>query len=155
HTGGAALVGTDDPAALALLRWIEAEEEGGEDVELDALEQQYADEVVPILLARCAREGCHGSRDVAFTSFALHPVGGRVTPADVRGSRLAVRAHLDLWGSDPAGSRLVRKAIGADAGGLVHRGGVSTFFPEAPLDAPLSTPGLEAILRWARAEREA
>lgn len=155
HAGGAVFTPGGDPALDAVLHWIEVEEPGGEDLELTELERQFAGEVVPVLVERCAREGCHGSRDIAFTSFALHVVDGQVSDADVRAARRAVRKHLDLFGSDPAQSRLVRKALGADAGGLVHRGGASTFFPEAPVDDPLSAPGLEAILRWARAEREA
>lgn len=154
HAGGALFNRPDDEALEAMLRWIEIEDRGGEDAELSALERQYASEVIPVLRARCSQDGCHGRRDVAFGSFAL-PSVAEVSGADVRASRLAVRALLDLWGSDPARSRLVQKALGADSGGLVHRGGAATFFPEAPIDDPLDAPAAQAILRWARSEREA
>jgi len=157
HAGGATFSGPDDPAAVAILAWIAREPRGGEDVELTALESQFAADVVPVLVERCARAGCHGSRDVAFSAFPLHPdpTDQTINPAEIPAARLAVRKHLDLWGSDPARSRLVRKSIGAAAGGLAHRGNAGTFFPEAHPEAPLDVPGIEAILEWARAERAA
>lgn len=157
HAGGAAFTGPDDPAAVAILDWIEREEAGGEDVALTPLERQFAEEVAPVLVERCARQGCHGPRDVAFSAFPLRPdpVDGRISPAEIPAARLAVRKHLDLWSGDATRSRLVRKALGAAAGGLAHRGNAGTFFPDAPPEAPLEAPGMQAILRWARAEREA
>ncbi len=157
HAGAATYTGPDDPAVVALLDWIAREERGGEDVALTDLEAQFAAEVAPVLVERCARGGCHGPRDVAFSAFPLHPdpIDGRIAPADIPAARLAARKHLDLWGADPARARLIRKAIGLAAGGLFHRGNAGTFFPEAPPGAPLDAPGMQAILRWAHAERAA
>lgn len=157
HVGGALFTGPDDLALESLLRWVEAEESGGEDLELDALETLFGEEVLPVLVERCARDGCHGPRDLAFTAFPVHPVepGAQFGDRDIRASRRVARRHLDLWGADATRSRLVRKTIGEHhAEGLVHRGGSGTFFPEAQ-DDPLAAPGVEAILRWARAERSA
>lgn len=159
HAGGVLFTGPDDPALRALRRWIAAEPEGsgGEDLDLDPLEVRFGDEVLPVLVARCGRDGCHGPRNVAFTSFPARPdpLTGLFAPREIRAAREAVRKHLDLWSDDPTRARLIRKALGPAAGGLVHRGGDGTFFPEAPVDRPLEAPGIAAILGWARAEREA
>jgi hypothetical protein len=159
HWGGPLFLGPDDPALLDVVSWILVEREGsgGEDLELDALEARFGAEVMPVLLERCARGGCHGPTDVAFTAFSARPdpESGEMAPLDVRATRREVRKHLDLWSDDPARSRLVRKALGPQAGGIVHRGGPGTFFPEAPTDRPTEAPGLAAILAWAHAERGA
>lgn len=159
HVGGDIFGSPDDPQAAALARWIDAEPDGtgGEDVLLTELETQFAEEVLPVLLERCAFSGCHGPSDVANTSFPARrdPSTGAVAPLEVRATRRALRKFLELTGADVRLSRLVRKAIGETSGGLRHRGGPSTFFPEAPPADPLDAPGLRAILRWATAERAA
>ena len=156
HAGGEVFVAPDDPAAEALLSWIALEARGGEDVDLTELESVFGDDVLPVLAERCARDGCHGPSDVAFSGFGIRlDADGRTSPLAIRGARSAVRRHLDLVGDDPSRSRLVRKAIGEDEGGLVHRGSRGTFFPEAPPGQPLEAPGIQAILGWARMERAA
>lgn len=161
HAGGVLFDGPDDAASDVLLDWIAREEIGGEDLELTSLERQFAADVVPVLVERCARDGCHGPSDVAFAAFPLHVVDGdladqvAVTDVDIRSARGVVRKFLNLWGTDARQSRLVRKALGEHAGGLVHRGDRSTFFPEAPLDDPFDSDALRAILSWADAERTA
>lgn len=158
HAGGALFIGPDDPAVADIARWIAAEPlgSGGEDVQLDGLEQEFADEVLPVLVTRCGRSGCHGPRDLAFTALPAtpDPATGRFAPLEVRAANEAMRKMLDLWSDDPARSRLVRKAIGAEEGGLAHRGGDTTFFSEAPAGRPLEAPGIAAMLQWAEHERE-
>ncbi|MDH5493797.1 MAG: hypothetical protein OEY14_17740, partial [Myxococcales bacterium] len=159
HAGGALFTDLEDPALLDLIEWIESEPEGsgGEDLELTDLELQFAEDVLPVLVERCGRAGCHGPHDIAFFSFSAQPepLTGTFAPRQIRASRKAIRKLVDLWGADPAGSRLIRKAIGPIEGGLLHRGGESTFFPEADLGRPLEAPAIEAILEWIRAERAA
>jgi len=158
HAGGALFTGPDDPAVADIARWIAAEPlgSGGEDLQLDSLELEFAEKVLPTLVARCGRSGCHGPRDVAFTAIPAtpDPATGRFAPLEVRAANDVLRKMLDLWSDDPARSRLVRKAIGAEAGGLVHRGGEGTFFPEAPVAQPLDVEGIAAMLLWAEHERE-
>lgn len=156
HAGGAVLLGEDDDAAQALVRWIESEPSGGEDLDPTALEARFATSVLPVLTSRCGLPGCHGPGDVAFSPLAPRTgPDGSVTDVEVRRAHLRARRMLDLWGSDPRSSRLLRKAIGGQAGGLAHRGGSLTLFPEAPADAPFDTPELIAILQWAIVERDA
>ncbi len=69
--------------------------------------------------------------------------------------RLTARAFVDLWGAHASRSRLIRKALGEIAGGLVHRGNPGTLFPEAPPTAPLESADLQRVLAWADAERAA
>lgn len=157
HAGGALFSGPDDPALQRLLRWIEAQPAGGEDVELTELQRRFGDTVLPVLVERCGRGGCHGPTDVAFTAFPARPdaATGQLAPRDIRSAYGPIRKHLDLWSDDPTRARLVRKALGPLAGGLAHRGGDGTFFPEAPADDPMDADGLRAIVEWARAERDA
>lgn len=155
HAGGPLFDGPDDDAARVFHDWIALEERGGEDLELNELERLFADTVAPVLVQRCARDGCHGPTDIAFLAFPLPVIEGQITDVDLVAARLATRKLLDLWGTDPRQSRLIRKALGEHSGGLVHRGDRTTFFPEAPVDAPFDAPGLQAILAWANAERAA
>ena len=159
HVGGAVFSGPDDPGVAALASWIDAEDDGsgGEDLQLAELEQLFGDTVLPTLVERCGRGGCHGPADIANTAFAGRPdpATGVFATRDIRAAYQALRKHLSLWSADPMASRLVRKAIGALEGGIAHRGGDSTFFPEAPLGRPEDAPGIAAMVAWARAERAA
>ena len=158
HQGGELFVSSDEEGARALILWIDSERDGtgGEDVELTPLEQRFAADVMPVLVARCGIAGCHGPDDVANTAFPAvrDPRSGAFAPRDVPRMRRVVRKLVDLWGSDVRRSRLFRKPLGA-ARGLRHRGGPGTFFPEAPPDDPLGAPALAGILSWAEAERRA
>lgn len=159
HAGGALFVGPDDPALRALVRWIESEPRGsgGEDLALDPLEQQFGETVLPVLVRRCGFAACHGPDATAFTAFPARPdpETGSFSPRDVRAAYRVARKHLDLWSDDAARARLIRKPLGPDEGGLVHRGGAGTFFPDAPPGRPFESPELAAIIAWARAERAA
>lgn len=156
HFGGAALSGPDDPATQALVAWIESEHDGGEDLELTALERQFADTVMPTLIERCGQASCHGPTDGAFARFAPHidTETGLAAPADVHAIYKDTRKHLDLWSDDPLRSRLIRKGIRTVHGGLPHRRsrfGIFSLEGQAPRDAP----SIRAVLDWADAERQA
>ncbi|MBK7076611.1 MAG: PD40 domain-containing protein [Myxococcales bacterium] len=159
HAGGHAL-GRDSTDWLALRAWIERETDGGEGTpraELTPLEAQFADTVLPVLRDRgCMLARCHGTAQ--FAGLPLVPpmdgAGGAWSVAEIRANHHSARANLALVG-DPARSRLLRKALPLDAGGISHRGGNDGFFPAVGGRAPLDDPGAQAILAWAAAERAA
>lgn len=143
-----------------LRAWVEREAAGGEGeprTALTPLETQFADTVLPVLRDRgCMLARCHGTAQ--FGGLPLVPpmdgAGGAFTVAEVRANRHSARANLALVG-DAARSRLLRKALPLDAGGIPHRGGNDGFFPAVGGRAPLDDPGAQAILAWAAAERAA
>ncbi|MCC6995556.1 MAG: hypothetical protein IT370_13180 [Deltaproteobacteria bacterium] len=151
HAGGHPFASLDSPALAALLGWIEGERGGGEGQEqLGALEQRFADEVLPVLRDRgCMLARCHGPLGFAGTVFAppMLGQGGGFSRAEVRASYQAARRNLALGA--PTRSRLLVKALPLARGGVVHRGGNDAFF-SGPDD-----PGARAIVAWARAERDA
>lgn len=159
HVGGDLFASPSDPSARELGRWIDSEPEGsgGEDVVFTELEARFARDVLPVLVQRCGFAGCHGRTEVSNSvlSARTDPSTGAFAPLDVRRTRRAVRKFIELTGAEVTRSRLLRKAIGASAGGLLHRGGPGTFFPEAAAGDPLATREVLAILGWARAERAA
>ncbi len=148
------------PDWLALQAWIEAEADGGEGTspsELTALEQQFADAVLPVLRDRgCMLGRCHGGAQFAGLPLTnpMDGAGGDFSVAEIRASRDAARANLSLVG-DPDRSRLLRKALPLDAGGIPHRGGNDIFFPRTGGRDPQDDPGARALLDWATAERAA
>lgn len=158
HAGGHPFDRTT-PSWVTLRDWIASERGGGEGTpraELDELEHQFADTVLPVLRDRgCMVARCHGDQQFAgLPLVAPMDPGGDWSVAEIRANREAARATLALVG-DPARSRLLRKALPLDAGGIPHRGGNDTFFPHVANRAPLADPGAQAILAWASAERRA
>ena len=159
HAGGHPF-GRDSADWIALRDWIASEEGGGEGTspaELTALERQFADEVLPVLRDRgCMLARCHGAAQFAGLPLAspMDGAGGDFSVAEIRASREAARANLALVG-EPARSRLLRKALPLDAGGIPHRGGNDVFFPRVGGRDPLDDPGARALLAWAEAERAA
>lgn len=148
HAGGENLLSLRDPDVEALLRWIDAEPQGGEDPEpLDALEQLFADEVQPVLLAMgCATAGCHGLD--ASIPFRLDAGPGQLGVAATRHNAEVVRSMASP-SSDPLQSRFVAKALPLHAGGILHKGGNDRF-----LSGP-DDPRLDGLERWICAVREA
>ncbi len=147
HFGGAAWTRTEDPDYIAIWSWIALEEAGGEDpAPFNDLEQQFSQTVQPALLSMgCATGGCHGTRGAV--PFRLDPgLLGEVGIAATRHNYESARVMLDL-GPEPTGSRLLRKALPIDAGGIVHRGGNRAFLRD------LDDTRAQAIIAWACAER--
>ena len=156
HFGGAALSGPEDPAVRALVRWIESEPSGGEDVELTPLQARFAETVLPTLIERCGQASCHGPSDGAFAQLAPHvdEPTGLAAPHEIAHVYRSARKHIDLWSDDPLRSRLIRKGIRTVHGGLPHR---RSRFGIFPLDgnAPADAPAIRAVLDWIAAERSA
>lgn len=148
HRGGDNFLSPDADAVRALAAWIEGETHGGETVPpLTNLEQQFADEVQPVLFGlTCANGNCHGLS--AAIPYRLDPgVGGVVGPAQTRANYVTSRRMLALTG-DPVRSRLLTKSLPLHAGGIVHKGGNVSFLDD------LDDARAGAILDWACAERE-
>ncbi len=155
HLGGVQFAGTGDDGYRVLHDWLAGESGGGEGTEeLTALEQRFGDEVLPHLAARqCMNAACHGPT-APFTGFDAPVIidGAPVfSPAAIRRNHHLARIHLHL-GGDPRQSRIVRKTLPIEAGGIAHRGGNDIFFfPGADGEDPAIT----AITGWADAERSA
>ena len=148
HRGGDNFPSLQDDALLDVAGWIELETEGGETPELlSALEQQFADDVQPVLFElTCANGNCHGL--IASNPYHLDPgVGGVVGTAQTRANYVASRRMLSLTG-DVTRSRLLAKSLPLHRGGILHKGGNASFFDG------LDDPRAEALAAWACAERE-
>jgi hypothetical protein len=147
HRGLSSFTSPEDPAYQALLAWIEAEPQGGEDPEpLSALEQQFADEVQPELVAlSCFNASCHGlSSAVPFRLDA--GIGGQHSIEGTRHNLEAARSMVSLDGY-PLQSRLLRKALPLHDGGLGHKGGNAAFLQG------LDDERVQPIVDWICAER--
>ncbi len=132
HGGGDNFISTADPAYETLARWIESESAGGEDpIALGPLELQFAEEVQPLLVGRsCGLTNCHGP-----TSFVPFRLDAGIAARDgvvefdaemTRSNYEEVRRFLALDG-DPAQSRVLRKSLPLERGGIRHRGGNRSF----------------------------
>jgi hypothetical protein len=95
---------------------------------------RYKDEIHPMLLARCGAGNCHGSpaNELQFACGS--------SPEDVRASYWAA---VDYLAPLPEQSELLRRPLGAAAGGTFHEGGV--IF-ESPGDEDYGK-----LLGWAQA----
>ena len=161
HEGGHQFESRDDADFAALLNWASGESGGGEGGPLSSLtplEQQFGDEVLPVLRDRgCMAARCHGPLTF-FGGLQFVPpmdgVGGGFSVADIKTNHLAA-LHNAALGGDATRSRLLCKALPLDAGGTIHRGGNDLFFPHADGADPRSDPGAQAIVRWVEAERKA
>ena len=158
HAGGVIFRKREDPAYETVKQWIEMETDGGEGGRLDDLstnQQIFARDVLPRLAARqCSSSACHGPV-APFTAFEA-PIIIDGTPTFSHESILhnyaSARMHLFL-GGDPTLSRLIRKAIPPEHGGIVHRGGNDIFFNQGKPGDPRADADVEAIASWAEAER--
>ena len=153
HLAGHQFPDADAPGYQTLHAWITAESGGGEGEARDVLtstQQLFADAVLPELATNgCLSPNCHGDSS-PFTDFdsPVHVDGEPIfSVAAIRKNYDAARMHLFL-GGDPVRSRLLRKILPLNAGGIIHRGGNDDFFSSR------ESPGATALLDWARAEQE-
>lgn len=154
HSGGNEFRKTEDARYLALLDWIRSESGGGEGKSPDALndnQRMFMQGVLPQLANRqCMNQSCHGSV-APFTNFEppiLIDGAPHFSTAAVETNYEHARIHLHL-GGDARLSRLLRKALPLDAGGIAHRGGNDIFFANA------ESAEASFIVEWADAERTA
>jgi hypothetical protein len=151
HLGGTVFSSPGDPAYRTLLGWIASESGGGEGGEpLSLAQEQFGRDVLPILESRqCLNSSCHGASS-PLTGFDSPVVldGTPVFPAAaIKRNRTVARLHLHL-GGDPKLSRLLRKILPLDRGGIPHRGGNDLFLSTG---AEAAT---DAITAWAEQERK-
>lgn len=159
HVGGVVFGTRTDPAYASIARWIAVESGGGEGgrlTELSPNQQRFATDVLPVLSSRqCMNAPCHGP-SAPFTAFEapMELDGKLVFSFDaIKTNYLAARMHLFL-GGDPMLSRLLRKGLPLDRGGILHRGGNDIFFNEPGVE-PRDDASVRAIVGWAEAERGA
>ncbi len=150
HDGGVSIESLEAPAYLAIARWIELEEGGGEGVpeeELSDLERLFRQTVAPVLSEkRCMTGNCHGPKALLSTLRQAAPFDGTLSPVRARKNRGNARRHISLDGPATV-SRLVLKAVPVAAGGLLHKGGNDNFF------TGLEDPALAPVLEWIEAEQ--
>lgn len=158
HQGGVLFETRESPAYQALRAWIAMENEGGEGGRIDDLspnERQFAEEVLPHLGARqCMNASCHGAF-APFTAFQppMSLDGKSVFPYEsVVHNYAAAKMHLYV-GGDPILSRLIRKGLPFEQGGIAHRGGNDIFFNQGTAEDPRLDPTVDAVVRWAEAEQ--
>ena len=148
HYGRTAFAGPQDPAYVALRDWIAMEPVGGEDpVPLTEMERLFADTVQPALVeGTCFTASCHGT-EAGATPYRLTP--GVLGELGIEATRHNYEESLRMLSLDgyPMQSRLLRKSLPLATFGVVHKGTNMDFY------AGNTTDGVEAIRRWACAER--
>lgn len=151
HGGGSTYRDRQDPAFLAIRRWIAREHNGGEDGDPRTLsegERFFAERVQPRLAsAQCMLGPCHGPE--AGFPLAFDPgIDGTFGVAATRRNYNEAIVHLALGGW-PEQSRLIRKALRDVQQRIPHRGGNGIMAFPTSLDDPLA----RAVIEWARLER--
>jgi hypothetical protein len=122
HEGGAFWNSVDDAGYRAILAW--AMEKGGpSQVPSDPGFEMFATRVQPMLVKRgCMMLGCHSA--AMFHDYRLRGgSGGHFgLPATRKNYQLTLE-QVTLESPDPNTSRVLRKNLPPDAGGMLHRGG--------------------------------
>lgn len=138
----------EDPNYRKIRDWIEMEEDGGQDPpQLNSLQVQFRDSVQPLLTSlTCKNANCHGTgAAVPFRLVGGH--NGEISAWDTLENYASVRTMISLNG-DPFQSRLLRKALPLHDGGIVHKGGNSSFL------FGKSDERVQPVLEWICAERK-
>jgi len=139
HRGGSQFRTMHDADLEVLMTWADSAKPSNEEP-LPPLVQRFRDEVQPILAAkRCMLSSCHGAS--ASNLLIFDPgVLGVFDRAATLANYNKVNLHLNFETPDAMLSRLVRKTIPLDQGGMFHRGGNEFFDPSA------ADPALQMIL---------
>lgn len=146
-----------------LLDWAARVKDGTEEKDspaLTPLEERFATDVFPLLIQKgCATATCHGELNFGVSIFKapLDPAAPTtITRRDLRESYRNARANLSL-GSDPLQSRLLRKMLPLESGGIPHKGGNDQFFAGevGRGQDPRRSADVARILGWLEAERAA
>lgn len=137
HEGGAFWPSVDDDNYRAILAW--AMEKGGpSQVPSDPGFELFASRVQPMLVKRgCMMLGCHSA--AMFHDYRLRGgSGGHFgLPATRKNYELTLE-QVALESPDPNASRVLRKNLPPDAGGMLHRGGSLFAAHGRPQDCDLA-----------------
>ncbi len=130
HRGGSQYTTMTDPSLRTLMQWGQA----SKPTELPSISpraKRYAEEIEPILAQkRCMLSSCHGASAANLLIFDPGFVGEFDRNSSKR-NYAKVAVHLNFATPDPFMSRLIRKSIPLDQGGIFHRGGNDFFDPSA------------------------
>ena len=133
HEGGTVFESRDDAGYVAIEAW--AKEKGGPtNIPTDEGFPFFAERVQPMLVRRgCMMLGCHSA--TMFHDYRLRGgSGGQFSLAVTRHNyRLSIE-QLALESPDPSASRLIKKNLSFDVGGIRHRGG--SLFGEGEAGEP-------------------
>lgn len=130
HRGGTQFDAMNDPDLATLTKWADMVAPR-EHEPLAPLVQAFAERVQPVLQKKgCMFSNCHGAG--ASNSLVLDPgvLGEFDHEATLRNYPLVV-FHMNFDTPEAMMSRLVRKTIPIEQGGIFHRGGNTFFNPEA------------------------
>ncbi|MCP4445977.1 MAG: hypothetical protein GY811_11620 [Myxococcales bacterium] len=137
HRGGAQYASVQDDSLVKLMQWGQRVKPA-ELPEISTRAERYAAEIEPILAEkRCMLSSCHGASAANLLIFDPGVVG----EFDINSSKqnyTKVAVHMNFATPDAMMSRLIRKAIPLDQGGIFHRGG-NDFFDPSTDDEDLQT----------------
>lgn len=162
HFQGAAFTSRDNVEYQILSEYVASVDDGTEGADeppLSALEQQFADDVYPVLVERgCMTATCHGVLNFGVSFFEPPAIPGtlEVPRSGLRHAYTEAKRSVTLWG-DPLESRLITKMIPVEQGGIAHKGGNDLFLAaeiengEDPRESLVVTD----IVNWIMAERDA
>ncbi|HEY3496193.1 MAG TPA: hypothetical protein VGK73_15950 [Polyangiaceae bacterium] len=131
HEGGVVFVSRSDPGYRAIEEWA-VQKGGPTNSPTDENFLFFADRVQPMLVKRgCMMLGCHSAS--MFHDYRLRGgSGGQFSlPATRKNYELSLE-QLALESPDPNASRLLKKNLSPDVGGILHRGG--NLFGEGDAD---------------------
>jgi len=146
HRGGSQYRTMSDANLKVLMKWADQAKPDQEEP-LPTLIERYRDEIQPILAdKRCMLSSCHGAS--ASNLLIFDPgVLGQFDRSATASNYGKVNLHLNFETPNAMLSRLLRKTIPLDQGGIFHRGGNDFFDPSA------GDPELQTIVDFIAAAR--
>jgi hypothetical protein len=161
HQGGEIFESAADPDCQKLAHWIALENESNrqEMFPISKAETFFRDEVLPVFARNtCMSPSCHVFNHSSFlldpgmsSDDLTLPLEKRFTPEQVSFNRLTSKGFIQrivYLSGDVEQSRILRKNIPVDRGGVLHRGGNRQFFT-GPED-----PDYRTVKKWLELERE-
>jgi|GEM_PF-1048388 len=164
HKGGEVFRDTASSDYQKLLHWVNMENEnavrqGRAQVTITPAEQFFAEQVLPVFVRRsCFAPSCHIFNHGAFfldpgtpSENLSVPIAERFSREQVKFNRMAAKGliqHVVYLTGDVELSRVLKKNIPLEKGGVLHKGGNNQFFNDT------SAPDYQIVKRWLELERE-